>query len=115
MKILSLIFILSALELTYCESSKNSLLRKDKVRRLSACMKISKTRQKQDIVFYNNLLRYVDEFSTSEDKIGDFIALTIVTCYKEILDSQAVNVLEDENLDSMLEEYKELLKLILDN
>lgn len=111
MKILNYIMILLITDYIVCDNSKNSLLRKDKVRRLSACMKVSKTRQNQDNAFYSNLIRYVEEFSTSENKVGDFIALTIVTCYKEILDKQAIKILEDNQLDSMLEEYKELLKL----
>lgn len=99
---------------SFCASSSNkpnSLERKDKIKRLSACLKLSKTRQEQDAAYYNNLLSYVDKSSTSENRIGDFIALTIVTCYKEISDETANDILEDQDLYSKNEDFLELLKL----
>lgn len=92
-------------------SSTNSLERKDKIKRLSSCLKLSKQRQKEDSQFYNELLYYVNEYSKDDNKVGDFIALTIITCYKNIIDEQAHEILEDENLDVFTDEYKELLEL----
>ncbi len=72
---------------------------------------MSKFRQKEDSQFYNELLYFVNEYSKDDNKIGDFIALTIITCYKNVLDEQANEILEDENLDVFTDEYKNLLEL----
>lgn len=121
--LLTLLFLtLSAISLSLQQAqTQQSLHRKDKIKRLAACMKLSKQRQIEDKDFYNNLLSYVMEFSESQDKAGDFIALTIVTCYKRISDTRAIELLEAEketiltksegNMDLLqLERYYEMYR-----
>lgn len=90
-----------------------SMHRKDKVKRLSACMKLSKTRQHEDKRFYHRLLSLAESHGDpdQQNKSSDFIAFTIVMCYTVISDKKATDFLEAEKISSLDEDNKDLLKL----
>ena len=96
---------------SFTNNTTNSLKRQDKVKRLSACMKLSKKRQSVDSEFYRDLLMLVNMYAEGENKEGDFIAMTIITCYKDISDYEAKLILEEQYLDPMTDQNKKILHL----
>lgn len=98
---------------------KNINKNNSKIKKLSACLKLSKLRQNKDILFYKHILTKVDliyKNSVKNNKenpisVSDFLGLVVVTCYSSITDSQAFYILNNKDLNPFENEMKKLLNL----
>ncbi len=112
------IFLITIADIYICSNSEYDTY-EDKVRSLSACLKLSKARQNQDKFYYSDLLNLVDNYYKTRKEKGieevtspsDFIAYTIVQCYTQIDEKLTNLILETKVIDSGYWEMKNLLKL----